>query len=179
MQLLMEDQINQVEDYYAIYYQEMYYVAKRIIREHYLAEDIVQESFLKAFKCQDMIIDHSKLRAWLRTIVTRTAIDYLRKESKFAFCSIDQTRDECVHITGVENSVEEQISWKLCYLELKNLIGELPETLQEVIQLKLIGDCSDAEISRKLNITISAVKTRLHRARKRLKQADEFVLYGH
>lgn len=165
----MERRKTHIDEYFVIYYREMYFVAKQIVRDHYFAEDVVQESFVKAYKCQEMLQDIRKVRAWLRTIVTRTAIDFLRKISKCSYTSLEQMYEESQQAPEHTNSVEQQSELHFQYKEIHACVKQLPTNLQEVINLKLTNDCSDAEIARQLQISLSAVKTRLHRARKKLK----------
>lgn len=158
------------EHYFHDYYYEMYYVAKRFIRDAYLAEDILQEAYIKAYNCQHMISDPTKVKAWLRTIVTRTAIDYVRKEAKSRCIPLDLI---CHDIEGTQ---ETYLDCKFNGQYLQSVIVQLPINLQHVVLLK-INDYSHIEIAEKLNISISAVKTRLHRARKQLKQLNTIDNY--
>ncbi|SEN66787.1 RNA polymerase sigma-70 factor, ECF subfamily [Amphibacillus marinus] len=154
--------------YFKAYYQEMYYIAKRIVHNHYTAEDVIQEAYIKAYRNYVYLSDHAKGRAWLRTIVIRTAIDFYRKETKYSVASVEAQAEEghecCVATKQVQDQFDYQVNIELIQQALLNL----PIRLRQVIELKLTNDLSDAKIAEKLNISLSAVKTRLHRARKQL-----------
>ncbi|WP_067839952.1 RNA polymerase sigma factor [Amphibacillus sediminis] len=170
MHATVEQAIPDFDTYFNDHYQEMYFVALRVVHNHYSAEDVVQEAYLKAYKNYTYLTDASKRRAWLRTIVIRTAIDLYRKETKYPCLSLEEEteagREHCY--TG--NSVEDQFERILEYEQVEQAINTLPKSLREVLQLKLIHDSKDKVIANELNISLAAVKTRLHRARKQLKE---------
>ena len=65
------------------YYKRVYYAAYWVIKDQDLAEDIAQETFMKAFKNLHTVQDVEKIGAWLSIIATRTAIDHLRRLNKW------------------------------------------------------------------------------------------------
>jgi len=158
------------EHYYQMFYQEMYYVAKRIVYNHYSAEDVVQDAFLKGYRHFAHLNDQSKYRAWLRTIVIRTAIDYYRKQTKVLFVSLEEKEEIGQMLWCPNNDVEQQFELLQRKETIINMIDMLPKSMQEVMLLKLETDAKDQEIATRLNISLSAVKTRLHRARKLLNE---------
>lgn len=166
--ILVEDKLD-FTDYYQQFYLEMYYVAKRIVHNHYSAEDIVQEAYMKAYKNYCHLVDQSKCRAWLRTIVIRTAIDYYRKQTKYELVSVEAGADLGHQLICPRNDVQEQFFWILDEKGIFAAIETLPKGMQEVLKLKIETDGKDQDIADQLNISLSAVKTRLHRARKMLK----------
>lgn len=153
---------------YNTHYQEMFYIANNIIKDRHMAEDIIQETFIKAYKHREEIVDCNKIKFWLRTVVTRTAIDVLRKEKRVQLSSIED-----VHISLLNPlysySLEEEVANNLYYKNIKKNIANLNPLLRDVINLKVIYDYRDEDIAKKLNISLSAVKSRIHRARKQLK----------
>ena len=156
-------------DYYHEHYNEMYYVAKRIVHSHYSAEDVVQEAYIKAYKNYGHLVEKSKCRAWLRTIVIRTAIDYYRKQTKYETVSVEEGAEMGQFLQCPKSCVENQLYWRFEQDQISGKIGTLPQSMQAVIKLKISTDGKDQEIADQLNISLSAVKTRLHRARKLLK----------
>ncbi|MFB1051613.1 RNA polymerase sigma factor [Paraliobacillus sp. JSM ZJ581] len=163
--------------YFQLYYQDMLSIATHITRDSYLAEDVVQESFIKAYYHQHNIEDKSKWKAWLKTIVKRTAIDVLRKQQRMQTIPADDWLQN--HII-IENRccsyVEEAMEKNIKYQQITNAIESLNPSLRDVLYLKLHFDLTDKEIAQKLLISISAVKTRLYRARIKLQKLlkDEF-----
>ncbi|WP_283154095.1 RNA polymerase sigma factor [Guptibacillus hwajinpoensis] len=64
------------------YYNRVYYTALSILKDHGLAEDVLQETFLKAYDRLDEVQSERKLGSWLSTIAARKSIDQLRKQKK-------------------------------------------------------------------------------------------------
>lgn len=166
---LMEPKLD-FTDYYHQFYNEMYYVAKRIVYNHYSAEDVVQEAYIKAYKSYAHLTDRSKCRAWLRTIVIRTAIDYYRKQTKYEVVSVEEGAEMGQLLICPNHNVQDQFSWQLKQEYIIDAIETLPKSMQAVLKMKMQTDGKDQDIADQLNISLSAVKTRLHRARKLLKE---------
>ena len=169
MHELIEDINIDFADYYHEHYNEMYYVAKRIVHNHYNAEDVVQEAYIKAYNNYVHLIEKSKCRAWLRTIVIRTAIDYYRKHTKYETVSIEEGAETGQLLRCPKSCVENQLYWRFECEKMIDSITKLPKNMQDVLLIKIDTDESDQEIADRLNISLSALKTRLHRARKILK----------
>ena len=165
----IEDVKIDFDDYYHDHYNDMYYVAKRIVHGHYSAEDVVQEAYLKAYKNQSYLIEKSKCRAWLRTIVIRTAIDYYRKQMKYETVSVEEGAEAGQLLRCPKSCIENQLYWRFEQDGISEKIAGLSQNMQAVLKLKIDTDGSDQEIADQLSISLSAVKTRLHRARKLLR----------
>ncbi|MDL4842231.1 RNA polymerase sigma factor [Aquibacillus rhizosphaerae] len=164
------EKCNEFSTIYETYYQRVYHAAWKITRDNYLAEDVVQETFIKAYNNIDRLTDDSKIGAWLSTIASRTAIDVLRKEKRASFIPIDE-----VLFTNYESLkplllVDKELETIWSKEDIKQQIVLLSPKLQKVLLLKYQEDIKDEDIAEKLNITLSAVKTRIFRARKIMKQ---------
>ncbi|NMA90330.1 MAG: RNA polymerase sigma factor [Amphibacillus sp.] len=169
MHELIEDINVDFTDYYHEHYNEMYYVAKRIVNNHYSAEDVVQEAYIKAYNNYGHLIEKSKCRAWLRTIVIRTAIDYYRKHTRYKTVSVEEGAETGQILRCPKSCVENQLYWSFEQAQISGKIEALPQSMQAVLKMKISTDGKDQDIADQLNISLSSVKTRLHRARKQLK----------
>ncbi|WP_226035476.1 RNA polymerase sigma factor [Aquibacillus saliphilus] len=156
---------------FEMFYKRVYNSAYFIVQDKYIAQDIVQETFLKAFQRMDTIKDVDKLGAWLGTIATRTAIDFLRK------LKVNTIPIEDKHLNrnlANENSnyhlIEEEIEYKELKRLLHNSIVKLKPKYREALLLKYEYDFSDKQIAETLNLTISATKSRLHRGKSKLRE---------
>ena len=153
-------------DIYQTYYKTVYYQAYHIIKCPFLAEDITQESFLKAYKKMDTLQDQVKIGAWLACIAKRTAIDFLRKQGRSAqlmsedsACLIPDMHDP-IEMIAVKEDVEQRISG-------------LSENQRQILLLKVNKGLKEKEIAEVLSIKHNTIKTHLHRARKQLKDLVE------
>jgi RNA polymerase sigma-70 factor (ECF subfamily) len=131
-----------------------------LARDRSLAEDIVQESLLRAWRSRDTLKDRGAARAWLLTIVRREhARLYERKR---------------LELVSLDEALESQAPAKAADPEgdlftLRNAIMKLPIQYREPLLLQVLGGFSTDEIARELALTSTAVLTRLFRARNKLR----------
>ncbi|MCA1056115.1 RNA polymerase sigma factor [Rossellomorea aquimaris] len=157
------------EDVYHQFHRLIYHIAYKLTKDAHLSEDIVQETFMKAYRKWDTLIDFRKIQAWLSCIANRTAIDFIRKESKRREDPVDDHGDyDSPFIAHSCGMVESELDLHLLEEEIEAGIRMLPASQQEVLRLKAIQGLSDKEIAQKLDLNPATVKTRYHRARKQL-----------
>jgi RNA polymerase sigma-70 factor (ECF subfamily) len=136
----------------------MFRYAFWLCRDRSMAEDLVQETFLRAWRFRDSLEDKGKVKAWLITTLRREhARLFERYRPEFVEIEPEQLADPRVR-TG--NQWE---SW-----DLRRAIARLPERLREPLVLQVIFGCSGLEISQALGLPRSTVNTRLFRARQKL-----------
>lgn len=156
---------------YSIYYKRMHYIAYRYTNDSFLAEDIVQESFFKVYKKLDTIDDSGKLGAWLAAITARTAIDFLRMEKRRNLLLVDASDLEPMVQSEVSGTnPEEAAEIQLALEEISGSMSFLSEEFQQVLILKACCGLKDNEIAEFLSLNAATVKTRLYRARRKLKR---------
>ena len=139
-----------------IKYQEAYYrLAFSYVKNEYDAKDILQESILKAYKNISKLKDIDALDKWMKRIIVNTALDFIRKNSKVSL-TIDN--NEVVDIPSKEKNNE------LIYI-----IDNLDPELKTIIILKYYHGYTIEEVADILEISISMVKNRMHKALKLLR----------
>ncbi|TCP29162.1 RNA polymerase sigma-70 factor (ECF subfamily) [Scopulibacillus darangshiensis] len=158
-----------LEELYQTFYQRVYRAAMVICRDPYLAEDIIQETFIKAIKKLDTLADHQKIGPWLLTIASRTAIDTLRKEKRKRALSLDSIamfkKDMLMEACDVERDVESLLFEQ----EVQADINQLKPEFREIILLKCFKGLKENEIAAKLGLSKGTVKSRLYRARQQMR----------
>ena len=158
---------------YHLYKHHMYNSSYRIVRNREDAEDIVQESFIKAFEKIHQVKDDLKLGGWLRRIVVNASLDVVRKKKH---------QLEWNDLRIVEEEVEEEIDdcSDISIDFIKESIYHLKEKYQIILILYLIEDYTHKEISELLQLKESTVRNQYRRGKQqlvgRLKQYknDEF-----
>jgi RNA polymerase sigma-70 factor (ECF subfamily) len=133
-----------------------------LTRDRTLAEDIVQEALLRAWRSRDALKDPGAARAWLLTIVRREhARLYERK--RLELVPLDDLVEVEVQLsTGPSESGDELHA-------LRRAIMSLPIEYREPLVLQVLGGFSTEEIARELQLSATAVLTRLFRARNKLR----------
>lgn len=152
------------------YQTPVYNLCYRMLGEPEAAEDAAQETFLRAFQHLHRYDRKRPFATWLLSIAAHYCIDRLRRR-KFAMFSIDEEDDEgnMFELPDPDSPDPEAESVKgetrdRIHAMLKNL----DDTDRAAIVMRYWYDFSEAEIAESLRLTVSAVKSRLHRARKEL-----------
>ncbi|HKK64069.1 MAG TPA: RNA polymerase sigma factor [Bacteroidales bacterium] len=147
---------------YSQYFQAMYNIALRIINHEAEAEDVMQESFLKAFQKIDSFRGEVTFGAWLKKIVINKSLDAIKNRK--AMISLETASD-----LPEDQASETYLKYSDLSIEhVKEAIMKLPEGYRVVLSLYLIEGYDHDEISQILDITNSTSRTQYHRARKLL-----------
>jgi RNA polymerase sigma factor (sigma-70 family) len=156
---------------YSMYSKRLHHIAFSVVRDPFLAEDVVQETFLKAYKKRETIHDSKKIVSWLSAIAARTAIDFLRVERRGNVFPSDRTIIENVLFdTSMRNFTEEIVDNRLFMEELYISLNHLSKEYKEVLILNLHFGLKEKEIAEKLQLKAATVKTRIYRGRKQLRE---------
>jgi RNA polymerase sigma-70 factor (ECF subfamily) len=132
------------------------------------AEDAAQETFLRAFQHLHRYDLKRPFATWLLSIAAHYCIDRLRRK-KLPVFSVDEDEEFTFEIPDIEAlQPESELVHGEQREQIHALVGSLDSTDRAAIVMRYWYDFSEAEIAESLNLTVSAVKSRLHRARKQL-----------
>jgi RNA polymerase sigma factor (sigma-70 family) len=148
---------------YKLYYKAMFNTAIRIVNNSAQAEDIMQESFLEAFRQIDTYRGESSFGTWLKKIVINKSIDEVRKAKDTI--SIDEIDVEVIDQNDDENYIQ-VLSTRL--EEIRKAIHALPDSYRIILSLYLLEGYDHEEIAQILDISYNLSRTRYSRARKKL-----------
>lgn len=156
---------------YRQYCDGMFGVAMRFLKNADDAEDVLQESFIKAFQRIHQFKGEVTFGAWLKRIVVNGSIDFLKSKHQ----RTEELDENYMHIAEEDDwSVEENISLE----QVKAAIEELPGKYRYVVQLFLVEGYDHSEISQVLGISETASRTRLLRGKAQLKEKLKDLVYG-
>ena len=134
-----------------------------LARDRSVAEDVVQEAMLRAWRARAELKDAAAARHWLLTIVRR---EHARLYERKRLVTVDVTeivaREDMALARGGAGEGE--------LLDLRRAILRLPDDYREPLVMQVLGGYSTAEIAKEMNLSIPAVLTRLFRARNRLRE---------
>ena len=151
------------------YQTHVYNLCYRMLGEPEAAEDAAQETFLRAYQHLHRYDRKRPFGTWLLSIAAHYCIDRLRRR-KFSMSSIDQDEDESGFELPDTNSPnpESEAIYGEQRQQMQAVLKRLDSVDRAAIIMRYWHDCSEAEIAESLNLTVSAVKSRLHRARRAL-----------
>lgn len=146
-----------------------YRLARRITRNHEDADDVLQESYVKAFRALDRFAADRPFSPWFLTIVARTALTSIRDSKRRAADSLDEPgRDGAAPLVDRVADPEEQAAALERRLEVERAYARLSEDHRIVLALRVDGDLSYAAIAEALSLPVGTVMSRLARAREAL-----------
>lgn len=151
------------------YQTHVYNLCYRMLDEPEAAEDAAQETFLRAYQHLHRYDPRRPFATWLLSIAAHYCIDRLRRR-RFTMISIDEQEDagDFDLPDGDAPSPETETVRAEQREQMQELLKHLDKVDRAAVILRYWDDCSEAEIAEALNLTVSAVKSRLHRARRAL-----------
>lgn len=161
------------------YLNSLYSTALRLTKKPADAQDLVQETLLKAYKAYAKFEAGTNLKAWLFRILTNSYINIYRYKSRRPN-EVDIENEEQMFMyhklrgstaTDVSKSVEDEFLSSITDTEIAKAIEDLPDQFREVVLLFDVEGLSYAEIAEMLKIPSGTVMSRLHRGRKALQKA--------
>jgi RNA polymerase sigma-70 factor, ECF subfamily len=161
------------------YMPALYTAALRLTRNSADAEDLVQETFLKAYRAFGSFEEGTNLKAWLYRILTNTFINnYRASKRRPEKADVEDIEDLYLYkrlnelpSPGVGRSAEEELLDRITDDEVKGAIESLPESFRIAVLLADVEGFSYKEIAEITDVPIGTVMSRIHRGRKALQKA--------
>jgi RNA polymerase sigma-70 factor (ECF subfamily) len=154
------------------YYRKIYNLALRMVRQPEDAEDVLQETFLAAYKALPRFKGDSAFDTWLYRIATNFGLMKLRGK-KPVFVSLDEPRDEDhsgIELVDLGPTPMQDVLDDETREKMEEAIAGLPDDMRTVFLLRDVDELSTEETAEALELSIPAVKSRLLRARLQLRE---------
>lgn len=176
MYLLSADDETEREEKFLLLYNEyramVYYSALHVLQDSYLAEDAVQEVFLKFTRIDVMDkideIDSPRARAYIKVLTKHVVYNMFNKRKRYRAIFIQDEIEAVARLCVMEDNTE-QVLEKFSLEELTATIKKLPHHYVTILILKYVRQFSDKEVAVLLDIKEATARKRLERARKLLK----------
>lgn len=145
----------------------VYGVAYRLVGDRGEAEDVAQDAYLRVFRALGSFREEARFETWLHRIVVNAAMTHLKRRGRFpALVQDPGSAPEPPPARPADQAVDRE--------EVREALAELPEGLRVTLVLREMYGLSCREIGEEMGLSEGAVKVRLHRARKRLRD----VIHG-
>ncbi len=158
-----QQQDTQIEALYTDYSRAVLAHLKRLVSDHEVAEDLCQETFIKALRAWNRRDTNASVTAWLYRIATNTAYDHLRRRRLIRFSPLADAEYSVYGSNNIESHLDEQEP-------VRHALAQLPAMYRLPLVMHSCDGRSTREIADALGCSNSAVKTRLFRARERFRE---------
>jgi RNA polymerase sigma-70 factor (ECF subfamily) len=154
---------------------QIYRVARRLVGSREEAEDLVQETYARAFRSWRSYTPGTNMRAWLFRILTNLNLDRGRKIQRTPDMQPLEESDyylanKLASAAGEDVLEQEQVDARLSQDSVVSALSSIPPQFRDVVVLVDIGDFTYADAAQILDVPIGTVMSRLHRGRRALKQ---------
>jgi RNA polymerase sigma-70 factor, ECF subfamily len=154
-------------------HRRVYTLAYRLVGDHHEAEDVAQEAYLRAYRSLRGFRGEARFETWLFRITANAAMSHLRRRGRFGDVLAED--DERLVREPAPRDSDEVVERD----EVERALSILPSGQRTVVLLKDVYGFSCQEIGEQVGISEGAVKVRLHRARRRLKEEVYGPARGH
>jgi len=148
-------------------YQRVHSLAFRLTGNEHDADDVVQDTYVRAFRSLRKFRGDARFSTWLHRITANSASTFMGRRQRDRHSDIDDVVDLADH--RLANDPEFALQNGAVGQRLRRALDNLPERLRNVVVLRDVHGMSHREIAEELDITEAAAKVRLHRARARLR----------
>ena len=153
----------------ALYSEPLYWQIRRLVQNHDDADDILQNTFMKAWQSIENFRGEAKLGTWLYKIAINESLSFLERERKRRHLSLDDQEAEMVQqIAGAPDFDGDELA-----RHLNEAVAMLPEKQRIVFNMKYFDDMKYEEISEILGTSAGALKASYHLAVKKIEQYFE------
>lgn len=175
MRVATEDRRQEFEQVALIHLDSVFRMALRLCQNRTQAEDLVQETYLRALRHFDQFAPGTNCRAWLFAILHNTFVNLVKRDSR----QVLEADTEELHRFGAESSEvmgklaspEEEIFQRLVVIDLLKALKKLPARYRQAVFLADVQGCLYKEIAQICGVPIGTVMSRLFRGRRLLRKA--------
>lgn len=150
------------------YQKRLYFVIIRIVLNHEDADDVVQDTFIKAYRNLDSYNENHRFYTWLYRIAVNTALNIVKRR-KYREESLEKRQEDYRYEPSNNSSLEDDYIRKETNEQVRTAISILEPGMRAVFILRIYEEMSYKEIAETMDISIGTVMSRLNRARNTLK----------
>lgn len=138
-----------------------------VTRVDHLAQEAVQDTFLRAWRAAGSYDPHRDLGPWLMTIARHASLDLIRREFRPTRGGHEAEQDAVVEDPGID---QVWTAW-----QVQEAVGRLNEEEQVIVRLSFFEDLTQTQIAERLGVPLGTVKSRSHRAHRRLAELLSYL----
>ena len=156
---------------YNNYYKTVWYTANNVVHNSDAADDITSMVFTKVYLKLQSFTNHISFEMWLKTIAINSSIDYIRRTKKEKYDYELDNDNNCLQVSSsADSSPEDVYIYHETDSKLSDALSRLRYKYRYILELRTVQNLSYKEIAEHLELSESQVKSRLNKAREKLKQ---------
>jgi RNA polymerase sigma-70 factor, ECF subfamily len=155
-----QQDVDALAEVYDRYSRAVWSVAMSVTRTDHLAQEAVQDTFLRAWRAADAYDPNRDLGPWLMTIARHASLDLIRREFRPTRGGHEAEQDAVVEDPGID---QVWTAW-----QVQEALGRLNEEERLIVRLSFFEDLTQTQIAERLGLPLGTVKSRSHRAHRRL-----------
>lgn len=159
------------------YWPDAVAIARHVVRDPLLAEDVAQEAFIKVYRRIDGFAFRAQFRSWLYRVVVNQAISTLRQRSHRERPEENPNLTASLH-GRPPSPLEDQVAEDDERRRIREVVASLGKRHRQLVVWKYFQGLTDEQIAHQLGCPVGTVKSRLHRARRQLEQNLAHVVEG-
>jgi len=161
------------------YQKRIYFLVRKIILDHDETNDIVQDTFVKAYSNLHQFDEQFSFYPWLHRIAINTTLNFQTKRARKKTSFVNPDDDEVKQVAKTDDNPLEQVIETEFKQKISEALQRLPFDQRIIFMLRTSEQLSYEEISKQLDISIGTVMSRLSRARAKLKELLQQYLSDH
>ncbi|MBI4587497.1 MAG: sigma-70 family RNA polymerase sigma factor [Candidatus Rokubacteria bacterium] len=174
-----QSRMREFEDQALVHLDRVFHLALRLTRNRTEAEDLVQETYLRAFRHFDQFDPGTNCRAWLFAILRNAFLNQVKRQGRevpgLDERELERAEAELADVNGTIESPEEELLKRVVDADLVAALDQLPLIFREVVVLADVEECSYKEIARICGLPMGTVMSRLSRGRRLLRRGLEIL----
>jgi RNA polymerase sigma-70 factor (ECF subfamily) len=173
VQLVVGGEINAFDELVRRTRRPAYRLARRITRNHEDADDVVQDSYVKAYRALNRFDPVRAFGPWFLTIVARSALSRIRQRARRATVPLDEPGPDGTTLAEKIPDAEMDVASMQRLMDVEEALASLSEEHRAILALRVDGDLPYSEIANALDLPVGTVMSRLARAREALLEEVE------
>jgi RNA polymerase sigma factor (sigma-70 family) len=147
----------------------------QMVKDHALSEDLLQETFIRLWRHRMSYREIARFSTWIYTIAANLVRSEMRKKARVRFVDLEprEAGDRAQELPDKGPQVDDIVAGRMTMEAIRAAMDALPDEFREVIYLREVEELSYDEIVEMLNIPAGTVKSRINRARARLRELLE------
>ena len=173
IQLVLAGEIDAFDELVRRTRRPAYRLARRITRNHEDADDVVQDSYVKAYRALQRYDPDRAFQPWFLTIVARSALSRIRERKRRATVPLDEPGPDGVALAEKIPDAPMDVAGRQRLMDVEEALWKVSEEHRAILALRVDGDLPYAEIASALDLPVGTVMSRLARAREALLEEVE------